>query len=1121
VTLPLLLLLLLLLLILILLFLLIGCDSDSASDTETSSQTLSCTCSRSRSCSCSRSTSCIMNPPTTHLARFCDGLLEAMCLAAVAIIPCLYNPFSAFAFEPDKLLFLRCLSLLIAAAWLVRWVESRNLAARIGLAEFAGLAGKPVALTLGILTLGYVVSTGAAVHPAQSFWGAYETRQGLVTYLACVLLLITVAIRFRTERQLDRLVTTILVASLPVSLYGIVQRAGMDPIIWSSSAEAERVGSLAGHPVYLAAYLAMVLPLTVWRILRLLDGTENTTGSTRPASVKNRGALAFYTLLALAQLTAFLFTESRGALLALFGGLALMAVLSGPGMHRKYLLPGGLIIVCAATLFLLLNLPLQPLEGLRKLPVVQRFAHALSTTSGTGAFRAQLWEEAAGLMLSSDPMLTPNGDRDALAILRAWIGYGPENLAGVLAQRYTIPISGVGLETRLHNASWDRAATMGIVGVTAFWLFVALIWRLGFRGLGLIPKGRENWWFGLLLFGGALGAATGLGVWLGAGFLGLGIQLGLAAGCLAFPLVVQWKGKAAATDGDAPPSGGPLLKENNSLLIIALLAGLVVHVIETGFGFIVASSAVLFWVYAGILIAIVAPRRVRGIHAESSIGLAQATNPKTWNPHSTGITSVDADTARLVWRGVLAAACLAAAPSIPLITLLVSGYSHEPMSGLAILGSRLFRGSGAVLLAVVASWLGAAYALSAGERLGPNGQRVRFLPVAAISGGILVFYTLVLGRQLAAIGPLPPLDVDAVGAFKSAIGYETACITFLGVLLSLVVVCGFGCSRPADVGARLASKGGSLMGAIAFPAALMLCAWLGFQPILADVSLKWANVLQDRRVWPGSTWIYERAIQRNQNNSQYRAKLAQAWLDQAQTTTDPDFANLLLAEAERVLEEAQTVPGYNRGWWHLGRIYIAWAGIVADDNAQQHFASKARHALDEALRWEPNNPRIWCDSASVDLTLLHDQEQGLEKSRRALEIDPFCSEAYTLMADFYARTSRQATDSTERHALAQKAADIYIEAATTTRQAFTYTLARAVLWLQLGDTEEGLAVCDEAATVASPEQLWKVDALRVQAHIKAGDRTSALVHLARAFTTAPSESHPVLLELKRRIEDLQ
>ena len=73
-------------------------------------------------------------------------------------------------------------------------------------------------------------------------------------------------VSLRNEKQIHRLVTTAIIVSIPVSLYGMLQRLGLDPLPWGGDT-SNRIAGNMGNAIFLAAWLIMVTPLTLGRII--------------------------------------------------------------------------------------------------------------------------------------------------------------------------------------------------------------------------------------------------------------------------------------------------------------------------------------------------------------------------------------------------------------------------------------------------------------------------------------------------------------------------------------------------------------------------------------------------------------------------------------------------------------------------------------------------------------------------------------------------------------------------------------------------------------------------------------------------------------------------------------
>jgi len=55
----------------------------------------------------------------SKLGVFCDKLIEAGWLAALVVAPLFFNVWSDRVFEPDKIVLVRSIALVMAGAWLV------------------------------------------------------------------------------------------------------------------------------------------------------------------------------------------------------------------------------------------------------------------------------------------------------------------------------------------------------------------------------------------------------------------------------------------------------------------------------------------------------------------------------------------------------------------------------------------------------------------------------------------------------------------------------------------------------------------------------------------------------------------------------------------------------------------------------------------------------------------------------------------------------------------------------------------------------------------------------------------------------------------------------------------
>jgi tetratricopeptide (TPR) repeat protein len=124
----------------------------------------------------------------------------------------------------------------------------------------------PLILPVLFLLLIYIISTAMSVVPKVSFWGSYARLQGTYTTFSYILLFFMTIQGLKTRRQLNRLITVMILVSFPIAMYGIIQHFGLDPL-WGLKVK-KRASSTMGNPIFLAAYLIMVVPLTLSQVLK-------------------------------------------------------------------------------------------------------------------------------------------------------------------------------------------------------------------------------------------------------------------------------------------------------------------------------------------------------------------------------------------------------------------------------------------------------------------------------------------------------------------------------------------------------------------------------------------------------------------------------------------------------------------------------------------------------------------------------------------------------------------------------------------------------------------------------------------------------------------------------------
>ncbi|MCC7355363.1 MAG: hypothetical protein IT330_16595, partial [Anaerolineae bacterium] len=603
----------------------------------------------------------------TKLSRFCDAVIEAGWLAALIVIPLFFNVYSNRVFEPDKLGLLRSIALVMLGAWAVKAIDgglkagqgdgSLNLLAdrSAGRATWRAALRIPLVLPTLLLIAAYILSTLFSVLPRVSLWGSYQRMQGTYTTLSYVIVAALVLGHLRRREQLDRIIFAIILTSLPISLYGILQHYRLDPLPWGGDV-SERVAANMGNAIFIAAYLIMAFFITLERLVRSFGRLMTEDKDTGPDAI----LAGCYLFIIGVQLVAIYFTQSRGPWLGLLGGLYIFVLLGLVSLRRRSasrlalkdlgkttgvgllwmvlgwlgalvggttgLLAGGALgIAITAVLYIALvvtrrglhwlwlswiviallgagvlvvfNLPNTPLAPLRELPYIGRLGSVLVTDEGTGKVRVLIWEGASKLILPHAPLVYPDGSTDAANPIRPLIGYGPESMWVAFNPFYPPDLAHLEARNaspdRSHNETFDSLVITGFFGFLAYIFLFGSIFYYSLRWLGLITNGGErNLFVGLFVGGGILGALIPLLLEGTLRFLGVGIPAGFIAGFISYVTIAAIR---------AQRDGAGELSPQRMLFIVALLATIVAHFIEIHFGIAIAATRTYFWTLTAVL----------------------------------------------------------------------------------------------------------------------------------------------------------------------------------------------------------------------------------------------------------------------------------------------------------------------------------------------------------------------------------------------------------------------------------------------------------------------------------------------------------------------------------------
>lgn len=1053
--------------------------------------------------------------------------MEAGWIAAIITTPLFFNVFSSRIFEPDKITLLRSISLLILVSWIVKALEHLpSPSDRLHLSEYLRL---PLMAPVLVMIINYLISTMLSVAPSVSLWGSYQRLQGTFTTTSYLIIFLSLVMNRPSEQQIRRLITVAIVVSLPVAVYGLLQRYKIDPIPWGGDVSV-RIASTMGNSIFVAAYLIMVFPLTFGRVIE----SFRTMLQREAFGLKDFLVSTAYTFIGLLQVIALYFSGSRGPALGWMSSVFFFALCLVVITRRRALGIGIIVLSILAILFLItFNLPNSPFENLKQHPSIGRFGQLLDAQSNNARVRTYIWQGAVKLYGFHPPLEYPEGGKDAFNWIRPLIGYGPETMYVAYNRFYVPELTQVERRNaspdRSHNETWDALIITGAIGFLVYITLFLGMFYYGFKILGLITSQSEKVWFSgiQLLFGTLFSVA--LVIWRGAAYFGVAFPLGLVAGIfvyLAIKVILLQPEQSAKTD-----------RFSQAILIVSLLAAFLAHLIEINFGIAIASTRTYFWVYAAILVLMhsgIKPAIIPG--DENRVALQAVSVPVKENARTSKRKKrVAASEARLIrqdrWTDRNK---LVAIGTIVAIILVVLGYdfmnaTEVGSSALKIIWSSFtevrkeagFRSNG-ILIVIGLAWLVGTLLLSVDEESQPEQKDFieNWLGSSGISLVLALAYWLIHGSLLASIVANQITNVqDILERIRQYEGLLVGFYLYLFVLMSVFALSQITAARSLNW-----VKGWQTVavGLICVVLSLVVIAQRNIRIIQADIAFKLGESFAKPGSWQVSTQIYQHAIELAPREDYYYLFLGRSYLEHAREIKDENQREALFLQAKTDLLLARSLNPLNTDHTaNLARLYSLWSPNTKEPKlAKERFFESNRY-FEQATSLSPNNSRIWGEWAILLMSNEETLPEAMPQLLTAYQLDPTYDWIAYLFGEYYRLKAARSDDDRQRGELIREAISNYLGAAKLTQDHGSkrnYYLMVAQLAIEGKLYNEAIQVLEEVLiqSPADPEN-WKVEQWLAELYLQQGEKEKAILHARNALTLSPSEQRQSIEALINQI----
>ncbi len=242
-------------------------------------------------------------------SRIAENIIEYTFYIIIFFVPIIWLPVTSELFEFNKMILVYFGTAVILSAWLFKSVNDSAFT----------LKRTPLDIPILLFLAANIAATVFSIDHHSSIFGAYSRFNGGLLSTFSYIILYFAFVTYMDREKLFRLLKILLLSAAVVAVYAILQHPtpffrdadggfrGIDAGYWQQNAQA-RVFSTLGHPNWLAAFMAMVIPLGFFFLVALKKIWER----------------ALVTIFLIAYFLAFTFSYSRGGTIGLAAAILVL-----------------------------------------------------------------------------------------------------------------------------------------------------------------------------------------------------------------------------------------------------------------------------------------------------------------------------------------------------------------------------------------------------------------------------------------------------------------------------------------------------------------------------------------------------------------------------------------------------------------------------------------------------------------------------------------------------------------------------------------------------------------------------------------------------------------------------
>lgn len=269
------------------------------------------------------------------LINICNRVIEYSFYAIFFLVPLVFTSDTSELFEFNKMWLTFGLTIIIASSWFIKMTVKKQLK----------IKRTPLDIPITLFLISQIISTIFSLDAHVSVWGYYSRfNGGLLSIISYIFLYYAFVSNLGSFKAVKRVLTISLLSGLVVGLWGLPSHFGYDPTClmfrgtldvscWTADFQPKvRMFSSLGQPDWLAAYLAILIPISITMFLmsfKTIEKKSNESGIMNYFSKKSFLLSIFYLLLSALFYLDLIYTRSRSGIIAIwlslifFGGFYL------------------------------------------------------------------------------------------------------------------------------------------------------------------------------------------------------------------------------------------------------------------------------------------------------------------------------------------------------------------------------------------------------------------------------------------------------------------------------------------------------------------------------------------------------------------------------------------------------------------------------------------------------------------------------------------------------------------------------------------------------------------------------------------------------------------------------